>query len=96
MTWRMRCILKVTTPKPRSCIVSVWRLGRSTLGETYPDTLSSLNNLAIAVAQQGNYAEAEKLHRECVDGTEKVLGKGHPNTVTWKKNLDICLRKMKS
>ncbi len=34
------------------------------LGAEHPNTLSSLNTLALALSQQGKAAEAEALHRQ--------------------------------
>ena len=37
------------------------------LGPEHPDTLTSMNNLANAISDQGRYAEAEKLYREVLE-----------------------------
>ena len=41
--------------------------GKAKLGEDHPDTLQSLNNLALLLQAQGRLAEAEPLHREALE-----------------------------
>ena len=41
--------------------------GKAKLGEDHPDTLSSLNNLALLLKAQGHLAEAEPLYREALE-----------------------------
>ena len=41
-----------------------------------------MNNLAKILSSQGNYSEAEGIHREVLQLCEKMLGKSHPNTLT--------------
>jgi hypothetical protein len=50
------------------------------LGPEHPDTLMTRNNLAIALNEQGKYAEAETQDRELIKLYEKVLGPEHPDT----------------
>ena len=63
------------------------------LGDTHPDTLTSLNNLAILYYKaglngaQGRYEKAEPLYLECLDKRKAVLGETHPDTLTTQKNL---------
>jgi len=33
-------------------------------GKEHPDTLTSMNNLALVLRHQGKYPEAEQMHRE--------------------------------
>ena len=39
---------------------------RETLGDTHPDTLSSMNNLANLLQAQGKLSEAEQLYRDAL------------------------------
>ena len=41
--------------------------GQATLREDHPDTLASLNNLAMLLQAQGQLAEAEPLYREALE-----------------------------
>jgi len=47
---------------------------RHQLGDSHPDTLISINNLAVFLKAQGKLAEAEPLMREAHHGSES-----HPN-----------------
>ena len=51
-----------------------------------------MNNLAAALSSQGNYEEAEQIHRQELALTEKVLGKEHPDILTSMNNLAEALR----
>ena len=61
------------------------------LGKEHPFTLTSMNNLALVLSSQGNYKEAEQIHRQELALTEKVLGKEHPDTLTSMNNLASVL-----
>jgi len=56
-------------------------------GETDPDTLSSINNLAALYESQGRYGEAEPLYKRCLQLSEEVLGPKHPSTLRSINNL---------
>ena len=56
-------------------------------GPEHPETLSSRNNVARALDDQGRYAEAEKAHREVLAIRERVLGPGHLDTISSRNNL---------
>ncbi|KAF9770791.1 hypothetical protein IL306_011602, partial [Fusarium sp. DS 682] len=62
------------------------------LGKEHPDTLSSMNNLALALQGQGKYEEAEKMHRQTLEVSNKILGKEHPDTLTSMNNLALALQ----
>ena len=42
-------------------------------GEEHPSTLASMTNFAIVLQQQGKYEEAEQMHRQTLNLSEKVL-----------------------
>ncbi|CUS11370.1 unnamed protein product, partial [Tuber aestivum] len=66
--------------------------GRETvLGPDHPDTLTSLNNLAITLQTQGKYDESEALHRRALQRRRKVLGSDHPHTPSSLHNLAAVL-----
>eukprot|EP00957_Ditylum_brightwellii_P058412 4429418-Ditylum_brightwellii.AAC.1 len=69
---------------------------KTSLGETHPDTLITINYLSLVLYNQDKCAEAEKLLRECVEKTEKVLGKDHPDTLNAKKGLEILQEELNS
>lgn len=69
-------------------------LREGVLGKEHPDTLGSMNNLALALSGQGKYAEAEVIHRETLALREKILGKEHPDTLVSKSNLAEALSPM--
>src|SRR5713226_997524 len=57
------------------------------LGPEHPDTLTSMNDLALDLDDSGHYAEAEKLEREALDISRRVLGPEHPDTLMLMSNL---------
>jgi len=61
------------------------------LGREHPDTLRSMNNLALALSNQGKYAEAELINHQTLALQEKVLGKEHPDTLISMNNLAVLL-----
>jgi tetratricopeptide (TPR) repeat protein len=54
--------------------------GEKVLGVEHPNTLTSVNNLAIVLRDQGKYKAAEEMNRRALEAWEKVLGVEHPNT----------------
>jgi tetratricopeptide (TPR) repeat protein len=56
-------------------------------GPEHPDTLGSMNNLAVVLRGQGKYEAAEAMHRRTLELNEKVLGPEHPNTLRSMNNL---------
>jgi hypothetical protein len=63
------------------------------LGAEHPDTLKSINNLAVDLSQQGRYEEAEALDRQALAGRQRVLGAEHPDTLMSLNNLAGDLRR---
>ena len=55
---------------------------RKNLEEEHGDTLTSMNEVGVALYGQGKYEEAESMHRQTLATREKVLGKEHPSTLT--------------
>ena len=64
---------------------------RELLGEEHPNTLSSMNNLAYVLSDQGKNEQAEEIHRQALRLRETVLGKEHPSTLTSMNNLATVL-----
>jgi len=65
---------------------------RKHLGDTHPDTIASLNNLALLYNAQGRYGEAEQLYTKALQIREKVLGKENPSTITSMNNLAMLYK----
>jgi tetratricopeptide (TPR) repeat protein len=61
-------------------------------GCEHPDTLSSMNNLALVYDSQGRYEDAEALHKPALALKEKNLGPDHPSTVNSMDNLALVYR----
>ncbi len=55
---------------------------RVKLGEEHPDTLSSMNNLALLYYLRGRYEEAESLYLKCLDVRRVTLGEDHSATLS--------------
>lgn len=68
------------------------RLREIVLGKEYPDTLMSMNNLALSLHRQGKYIEAEAIHQRTLQLREAVLRKEHPDTLASMNNLVSLLR----
>jgi tetratricopeptide (TPR) repeat protein len=64
---------------------------RELLGKEHPNTLSSMNNLAYVLSDQGKYEQAEEIHRQVLRLREIVLGKEHLSTLTSMNNLAAVL-----
>ena len=62
-------------------------LAEKMLGPEHPDTLSSLNSLALSYLAQGLYGEAAPLYLRALKGREKTLGPQHPDTLISTNNL---------
>ena len=67
------------------------QLKETVLGKDHPDTLVSLNVLAVSLHSQGKYAEAEAIYRQTLQLMETVLGNGHPDTLASMNNLASSL-----
>ncbi len=57
------------------------------LGQEHPDTLRSVNHLAILYQVQGRYEEAEPLFVKTLDIAINILGEEHVNTLGYMFNL---------
>ena len=62
------------------------------LGPNHPETLTSMNNLALLLQDQGKLSEAEPLYRSTLETKIKVLGPDHPETLTSMNNLASLLQ----
>jgi hypothetical protein len=57
-------------------------LGEEVLGSEYPNTLTSMANLAWTYRNQGRWVEAEKLEVQVMETFTAKLGADHPDTLT--------------
>ncbi|HLN27317.1 MAG TPA: tetratricopeptide repeat protein [Gemmataceae bacterium] len=60
---------------------------RRVLGEEHPDTLASMNDLAVLYQAQGQFAKAEQLYSKTVEIRRRVQGEEHPDTLGSMNNL---------
>jgi tetratricopeptide (TPR) repeat protein len=61
------------------------------LGNEHSDTLTTRNNLAMILDQQGKSAEAEQMHKEALVLWEKVAGKEHQCTLAGMSGIAAAL-----
>ena len=57
------------------------------LGSEHTLTLTSMNQIGVALRGQGRYEAAERMHEQTLARWEKVLGPQHPDTLTSMNNL---------
>jgi len=69
---------------------------RRVLGEEQPETLMSMNNLAITFRARGRLDEAEAMHRQCLEIRRRVLGEEHRDTLASMNNLALTLSSRRS
>jgi serine/threonine protein kinase/Flp pilus assembly protein TadD len=67
---------------------------RELLGNEDPDTLRSINNLGVALAEQEKFVEAVEYFREVWEIHQRVLGNEDRHTLRSIKNLSDVLREM--
>ena len=60
---------------------------RRVLGDDHPNTLTSMNNLALTRLVLGDLQGACELHEQTLAARRRVLGDDHPNTLTSIHNL---------
>jgi len=69
-----------------------YRYAERVLGAEHPDTLVTVNNLALLYKSNGRYGEAEPLSRRALAARERVLGAEHPDTLVSVDNLASLYR----
>ena len=55
---------------------------KKVLDEDHPDTLASMDNLALTFYNQGRLKEAEELNMQAMEMRKRVLGEEHPDKMT--------------
>ncbi|MBL8252033.1 MAG: tetratricopeptide repeat protein, partial [Candidatus Competibacter sp.] len=69
-----------------------YQFAEQKFGPAHPNTLTSVNNLALLYQAQGRYGEAEPLHQRALAGFEKGLGPMHPDVLLSVNNLAALYR----
>ena len=59
--------------------------------EESKERLAAADNLAQVRLSDGQYAEAERIHRKVLGARRRVLGEEHPDTLTSANNLAVFL-----
>jgi tetratricopeptide (TPR) repeat protein len=72
--------------------VQVMQTWKRVLGDEHPDTLTSMNNLALAYKSQGRWKDAEELQVQEVQTRKRVLSDEHPSTLTSMGNLALTYK----
>jgi len=72
--WRRCSAIKRSIRRQRGCIGGHWK-GESVLGTQHPDTLATVDSLALVLYDQEKYQEIERMHRWALAG-RSVLGLG--------------------
>src|SRR5262249_42147031 len=62
-------------------------LRKANLGPDDPDTLASMNNLAISYRIRGRHVKAAKLLKEALPRMKAQVGPDHPDTLACMRNL---------
>lgn len=79
-------------PRSQSLYERALEIRRRALGPEHPDTLTSMNNLALVLWKELRYPEAERLDRETIEIRRRVLGPEHPDTLKSMSNLALVLQ----
>ena len=80
-------------PEARKQLERALELGRRTLGNDNPATLTAVHDLGLVAGEQGRYGEAEALDRQALDGQRRVLGPKSLNTLRAMDNLATAYTK---
>ncbi|OAL01790.1 kinesin light chain [Phaeosphaeriaceae sp. SRC1lsM3a] len=69
--------------------VQVMQTTQRVLGDEHPDTLISINDMALTYSSQGRWTEAEELRVQVMQTTKRVLSDEHPDTLASIANLAV-------
>jgi tetratricopeptide (TPR) repeat protein len=64
-------------------------------GEDYPNTLTTLSNLANNIRRQGKYQDALPLYQKVYQSRKDSLGKNHPYLLWTQHGIGMCLNGLK-
>ena len=77
-------------PESKILLTEVLEARERTLGAEHPNTLVSVNNLAICLQAMGQLKDAEALYRRALEARERTLGAEHPSTLASINSLAVC------
>jgi len=80
-------------PRAQAHLEQALEIRQRVLGEEHPDTLGSMNDVAVLYQDQGRYADAETLFKRSLKIREKALGPEHPKSF-WDVDFDGTFRLM--
>ncbi|RMZ84471.1 hypothetical protein DV738_g741, partial [Chaetothyriales sp. CBS 135597] len=60
-------------------------------GEEHPDTINTMNNLALTLCYQGQLEEAAEIQKKVLEKEQQILGDEHPDIITTMSNLAVIL-----
>ncbi|KAF2995197.1 hypothetical protein E8E13_000675 [Curvularia kusanoi] len=67
--------------------VQVMEARKRALGDEHPDTLYSIDDLALTYLKQGRWDKAEELQVQVIEASKRVLSDEHPDTLVSINNL---------
>jgi hypothetical protein len=88
VTYRLLGALQEAEPHLQRAV----ELRRSWFGAAHPDTLNSMNSLAVLFDDQGRFNEALRLYAEILPLKKNSLGPNHPDTLSTMNNLAQAYR----
>ncbi|MEU4712938.1 tetratricopeptide repeat protein, partial [Micromonospora purpureochromogenes] len=62
--------------------------------DDHPDTLRSVNNLAVTLSELGEHEQARQLQEDILARRRRVLGDDHPDTLRSVNNLAVTLSEL--
>ena len=87
MYWDVYRLIQLCASPDNPCIMDCLKKRKAVLGDTHPDTLYSMNNLAVLYESKFKYDLAEPLYKDCLEKRKAVLGDTHLDTLTSINNL---------
>ena len=89
--WKCQTCGQHFTGAMRTGLAEAWWSRVCDEAEESEERLAAASNLADARGSDGQYAEAERIHREVLGVERRVLGEEHPETLTSANNLASSL-----
>ena len=68
---------------------------RAKFGDIDPNTLGTMNNLALIYNKQGKYSDAEALYKQCLDKQKAAVGENDASIFVTMTSLAKCSRQGK-